>query len=120
MKLFIDTPNIKEIKEIEQWGVLAGVTTNPSLVLRESNEFEHIIKEITELVKGTVSAEVVSVDAEGMIKEGRELANINSNVVIRVPMTKEGLKAVKIFREEGVKTSFNRFRYKELLRRLGR
>ena len=106
MKFFIDTANIQEIKEAYECGIISGVTTNPSLVAKEGNvTFEERIKEITEIVPGSVSAEVISLDAEGMIKEGRELAKIAPNVTIKVPMTKEGLKAVKTFSAEGIKTN---------------
>lgn len=103
MKLFIDTANVDEIKEVNDWGVLSGVTTNPSLVAKEGRDFKEVVKEIAEIVDGPVSAEVVSLDVDGMLKEARELVKIHENVIIKVPMTKEGLKAVKILSSEGIK-----------------
>ncbi|MCU9613321.1 fructose-6-phosphate aldolase [Caldibacillus lycopersici] len=106
MKFFIDTANIEEIKEVYAIGVLAGVTTNPSLVAKEKGvTFEERLKEITSIVSGSVSAEVISLDAKGMIAEGRELAKIAPNITIKVPMTVEGLKAVSVFSKEGIKTN---------------
>jgi len=105
MKFFIDTANIEEIKEVHQLGILSGVTTNPSLVAKENVRFEDRLKEITEFVSGSVSAEVISLDAEGMLREGRELAKIAPNITIKVPMTPEGLKAVHQFTKEGIKTN---------------
>lgn len=105
MKLFIDTANIDEIKEIDQWGVICGVTTNPSLIAKEGRDFKEVVKEITEIVDGPISAEVISLEAEGMLEEARDLAAIHPNIIIKVPMTKEGLKAVKILSEEGIKTN---------------
>ena len=105
MKLFIDTANIAEIREINEWGVICGVTTNPSLIAKEGRVFEEVIKEIVEIVDGPISAEVVSLEAEGMIKEARELAKIHENIVIKIPVTEEGLKAVKVLSQEGIKTN---------------
>ncbi|OCL25396.1 fructose-6-phosphate aldolase [Orenia metallireducens] len=106
MKFFIDTANLEEIKEAASLGVIDGVTTNPSLVAKEGNvDFHTRIKEICEIVDGPVSAEVISLDAEGMIEEARELAKISSNVVIKIPMTVEGLKATKALTKEGIKTN---------------
>ena len=105
MKFFIDTANINEIKEAHSLGLLAGVTTNPSLVAKENISFEDRLKEITALVSGSVSAEVIALDAEGMIAEGKELAKIAPNITIKVPMTPDGLKAVKEFSELGIKTN---------------
>ena len=106
MKFFIDTANMEEIREAFALGILSGVTTNPSLVAKEKNvSFEDRLKEITALVPGSVSAEVIALDAEGMIKEGRELAAIAPNITIKVPMTPEGLKAVAVFSKEGIKTN---------------
>ena len=105
MKLFIDTANIDEIKEISEWGVICGVTTNPSLIAREGRVFEEVVKEITDIVDGPISAEVVSLDSEGMLKEARELAKIHPNIIIKVPMTKDGLKAVKVLTSEKIKTN---------------
>lgn len=105
MKFFIDTANMKEIEMAYELGIIAGVTTNPSLVAKENISFEDRLKEITALVPGSVSAEVIALDAEGMIKEGRELAKIAPNITIKVPMTPEGLKAVHTFSKEGIKTN---------------
>ncbi|MBL5767543.1 fructose-6-phosphate aldolase [Heyndrickxia sporothermodurans] len=105
MKFFIDTANIDEIKQAYELGILSGVTTNPSLVAKENVSFHDRLKEITSLVSGSVSAEVITLDAEGMVKEGRELAKIAPNITIKVPMTPEGLKAVHIFASEGIKTN---------------
>ncbi|WP_053368406.1 fructose-6-phosphate aldolase [Bacillus sp. FJAT-27245] len=106
MKFFIDTANMEEIREAYALGVLAGVTTNPTLVAKEKGvSFEDRLKEITDLVPGSVSAEVIALDAEGMIKEGKELAKIAPNITIKVPMTPEGLKAVHAFSKEGIKTN---------------
>ncbi|MFC5711540.1 fructose-6-phosphate aldolase [Thalassorhabdus alkalitolerans] len=105
MRFFIDTANLDEIKEAHELGVLDGVTTNPSLVAKEGVDFHDRLRQITEIVKGSVSAEVISLEAEGMIKEGRELAAIAPNITVKVPMTMEGLKAVKAFSDEGIKTN---------------
>lgn len=105
MKFFIDTANVSEIREAVALGMVDGVTTNPSLIAREKRPFEEIIKEITELVDGPISAEVISLEAAGMVEEGRKLAAIHSNIVIKVPMTAEGLKATRIFSAEGIKTN---------------
>lgn len=105
MKFFIDTANIEDIKKGVAMGMVDGVTTNPSLVAKEDKHFTDILKEICEIVDGPVSAEVVSLEAEGMLSEGRELAKIRDNIVIKVPMTVEGLKATKQFASEGIKTN---------------
>jgi transaldolase len=106
MRIFIDTANLKEIKEAADMGLLDGVTTNPSLVAKEGHKnFRDMLEKICAIVDGDISAEVVSVDCEGILKEGRELAKINKNIVIKVPLIKEGLKAVKRFKEEGIKTN---------------
>ncbi|KGA96037.1 transaldolase [Alkalihalobacillus alcalophilus ATCC 27647 = CGMCC 1.3604] len=106
MKFFIDTANLEEIKEANALGILAGVTTNPSLVAKEEGvDFHDRIREIASLVPGSVSAEVIALDAEGMIEEGKELAAIAPNVTVKVPMTVEGLKAVHAFSELGIKTN---------------
>lgn len=105
MKFFIDTANFEEIKEAHSWGIISGVTTNPSLVAKENISFHDRLKEITALVPGSVSAEVISLDAEGMIKEGRELAAIAENITVKLPMTPEGLKACSVFAAEGIKTN---------------
>lgn len=103
MKFFIDTANINEIKEANELGVLAGVTTNPSLVAKEGVDFHERIREICNVVEGPVSAEVISLEADKMIEEGKELAKIAPNVVVKVPMTTEGLKAVKAFSDLGIR-----------------
>jgi len=105
MKLFLDTANVDEIKAINDIGVLDGVTTNPSLVAKERADFRGILKEICGMVKGPVSAEVVATDYEGMIKEGTELAKVADNIVVKVPLLKEGVKAVCKFTSLGIKTN---------------
>lgn len=105
MKFFIDTANVDEIKKAHALGMVDGVTTNPSLVAKESRPFIEILKEICQVVEGPVSAEVVSLDAEGMLQEARELAKLADNIVIKIPMIEEGLKAVKQLAAEGIKTN---------------
>lgn len=105
MKFFIDTANTKEIKEAWELGVIDGVTTNPSLISKEKKEPIKLLKEICGIVDGPVSAEVVSLDAEGMVKEAKELARIHKNIVIKVPMTKDGLKATKVLSKLKIKTN---------------
>lgn len=105
MKIFIDTANIDEIREAESYGILAGVTTNPSLVAKENGDFKKIITEITNIVDGPISAEVLSLEADKMVEEGIELAKIHKNIVIKLPTTFEGLKACKRFKELGIKTN---------------
>ncbi|HJX34008.1 MAG TPA: fructose-6-phosphate aldolase [Desulfatiglandales bacterium] len=105
MKFFIDTANIEEIKKANELGLLDGVTTNPSLVSKEGREFKELIIEICGIVNGPVNAEVISNDAKGMIKEARELAGLADNIVVKIPLIKEGLKAVKILSGEGIKTN---------------
>jgi transaldolase len=105
MKLFIDTASVAEIRECAEQGIIDGVTTNPSLVAKTGRKFRDILIEICEVVKGPVSAEVVSTDAPGMMKEARELSKIASNIVVKVPLTGEGLKAVRKCSEEGIKTN---------------
>ncbi len=105
MKFFIDTANIEEIKKGMALGMVDGVTTNPSLVAKEQRPFAAILHDICDLVDGPISAEVVSLEADGMIKEARELAKISDNIVIKVPMIEEGLKAVKRLTDEGIKTN---------------
>ena len=105
MKIFIDTANLDEIRKAESYGVIAGVTTNPSLVAKENGDFEKIITEITKIVDGPISAEVLSLEAEKMIEEGKKLAKIHKNVVIKLPTTFEGLKACKRFKELRIKTN---------------
>ncbi|MEO8447041.1 MAG: fructose-6-phosphate aldolase [bacterium] len=106
MKIFIDTANLDEIREVNEMGILDGVTTNPSLVAKEGHkDFKTMLEKICEIVDGDVSAEVVSTKADDMLKEGRELAKIHKNIVVKVPLIKEGLKAVKVFSEEGIRTN---------------
>ena len=106
MRIFIDTANLKEIKEAADMGLLDGVTTNPSLVAKEGHkDFKSMLLQICEIVNGDVSAEVVSTDCEGIVKEGMELAKLHKNIVVKVPLIKEGLKAVKRLSGEGIKTN---------------
>jgi transaldolase len=105
MKFFIDSANIQEIKEAASLGVLDGVTTNPSLVAKEGKDFRKLLDEICAIVDGPISAEVVSTDFDGMMKEGRELAKIHKNIVVKIPLIKEGLKAVKALKAEGIRTN---------------
>lgn len=107
MKFFVDTANVEDIKKANNMGVICGVTTNPSLIAKEGRNFAEVIKEITDIVDGPISGEVkaTTVDAEGMIKEGREIAAIHPNMVVKIPMTVEGLKAVKVLHAEGIKTN---------------
>lgn len=105
MQFFIDTADIAEIKKAHAMGVLDGVTTNPSLIAKTGRPFLEVIREICELVDGPISAEVVSTDYEGIVREGRELAKIHENIVVKVPLLVEGLKAVKTFSDEGIKTN---------------
>ena len=105
MKLFIDTANTNDIRLANDLGVICGVTTNPSLIAKEGLVFEEVIKEITTIVDGPISAEVISLEAEGMVKEALELVKIHENIVIKLPMTLEGLKATKILSSKGIKTN---------------
>ncbi len=105
MKLFIDTANVEEIKKANDMGVICGVTTNPSLIAKEGRMFEDVVREITQIVDGPISAEVISLDSEGMIREAVELAKIHKNIIIKLPMTVEGLKAVKVLTRENIKTN---------------
>ena len=105
MRFFLDTANIEHIKEANEMGVICGVTTNPSLIAKEGRDFNEVIKEITEIVDGPISGEVISEDAQGMIKEGREIAAIHKNMIVKIPMTAEGLKATKVLSKEGIKTN---------------
>lgn len=105
MKFFIDTANIDEIKRAKELGMIDGVTTNPSLVSKEGREFKGLIREICDIVDGPVSAEVVSINSEGMIREARELAGLAENIVVKIPLIEEGLKAVKILALEEIKTN---------------
>lgn len=105
MKIFIDTANIKEIEEAASLGVIDGVTTNPTLISKEGRPALELLKEICSLVEGPVSAEVISLEAKGMVREGCELAKIANNIVIKIPLVKEGLKAVRILSKEGIKAN---------------
>ena len=105
MKLFIDTANVAHIREISSWGVICGVTTNPSLIAKEGRDFKEVVKEITTIVDGPISAEVIDTKHEGMVNEALELVKIHKNIVIKIPMTDEGLKATKILTEKGIKTN---------------
>jgi len=105
MKFFLDTANVKEIQEAASLGLLDGVTTNPSLVAKEGRSFKEMLIEICNIVDGPISAEVVSLDADAMVKEGKELANIHKNIVVKVPLIAEGLKATKRLAAEGIKVN---------------
>lgn len=105
MRLFVDTANVEEIKEAESLGVICGVTTNPSLIAKEGRDFVEVVKEITSIVDGPISAEVISLEHEKMVEEALELAKIHKNIVIKIPMCAEGLKAVKILSEKKIKTN---------------
>jgi transaldolase len=105
MKFFIDTANVAEIREAASLGVLDGVTTNPSLVAKEGKDFRALLEEICSIVDGPISAEVVATDLDGMLKEGRDLARIHKNIVVKLPLIKDGLRAAKVFSQEGVRTN---------------
>ncbi len=105
MKLFIDTANVEHIRDIASLGILDGVTTNPTLIAKEGRDFKTVLNEITSLVDGPISGEVISDDAQGMIKEGRDIAKMHPNMVVKIPMTKEGLKAVSTLANENIKTN---------------
>lgn len=105
MKIFIDTAKLEEVKRAGSWGVLAGVTTNPSLIAKEGQDLAQAVKKIADLVDGPISAEVMAEDAQGMVQEGQDLAAISQNIVIKVPMTEEGLKAIREFSGLGIKTN---------------
>lgn len=105
MKLFIDTANVEEIRKANEMGVICGVTTNPSLIAKEGRDFKEVVREITTIVDGPISAEVISLESEKMVEEARELVKIHKNIVIKIPMTVEGLKAVKILSKENIKTN---------------
>jgi len=105
MRIFIDTANLEQIKEINSWGILDGVTTNPTLVAKEGCDFKCRIDEICAVVDGPISAEAMSMQADGMVKEARELSKMHKNIIVKIPMTDEGLKAVKILSKEGIKTN---------------
>ena len=107
MRFFVDTANVEEIKKAADMGIICGVTTNPSLIAKEGRDFDEVIREIASIVDGAISGEVkaTTTDAEGMIREGREIASIHPNMVVKIPMTAEGLKAVKVLAAEGIKTN---------------
>ena len=105
MKLFIDTANVEEIRKANEMGVICGVTTNPSLIAKEGRDFKAVVKEITEIVDGPISAEVIGLEANKMVEEALELTKIHKNIVIKIPMTEEGLKAVKELSAKGIKTN---------------
>lgn len=107
MKFFIDTANVEDIRKANDMGIICGVTTNPSLIAKEGRDFNQVIEEIASIVDGPISGEVkaTTIDAEGMIKEGREIAAIHPNMIVKIPMTTEGLKAVKVLTAEGIKTN---------------
>jgi len=105
MEFFIDTAEVEEIRQANALGLVDGVTTNPSLIAKSGRDFKEVITEITSIVDGPISAEVIALDAEGMVTEGRELAQIHPNIVIKVPMTEDGLKATRIFTSEGIRTN---------------
>lgn len=105
MKLFIDTANVDHIREMSELGIIAGVTTNPTLIAKEGRDFLEVIKEITSIVDGPISGEVISLEAEGMIKEGIEISKIHPNMVVKIPMTQEGLKATKALTDLGIDTN---------------
>lgn len=107
MKIFVDTAKVEDIKKANDMGVICGVTTNPSLIAKEGRDFKEVITEITQIVDGPISGEVkaTTTSAEGMIKDGREIASIHKNMVVKIPMTIEGLKAVKVLSKEGIKTN---------------
>ncbi len=105
MELFIDTANVEEIKEIYDWGVIAGVTTNPTLVAKEEKNFISVLNEIIDIVDGPISAEVIGTTANEMVEEAEQLSDLSKNIVIKIPMTEEGLKAVKILSKKRIKTN---------------
>lgn len=105
MKIFIDTANIEEIKRANDMGVICGVTTNPSLIAREGRDFKEVVREICSIVDGPISAEVISLDSEGMLNEAEDLAKIHKNIVIKLPMTEEGLKACSVLSKRGINTN---------------
>lgn len=105
MQFFLDSANIDEITQAWNMGVIAGVTTNPSLVAKEGKDFHTLLKELVQVVDGPISAEVIALDTEGMLKEARELAGMHKNIVVKIPMTEEGLKAVKVLSQEGINTN---------------
>ena len=105
MKIFIDTANVEDIRKASKLGILSGVTTNPSLIAKEGRDLKEVIEEICSIVDGPISAEVISLKSEKMIEEGRELAKLHKNIVIKIPMCEEGLKAVSVLSKEGIRTN---------------
>ena len=105
MKIFIDTASVKEIKEAASWGIVDGVTTNPSLIAREGRDFIEVVKEICSIVDGPISAEAVSTNCDALVKEARQLSKLHRNIVVKIPLMKEGLKAIKLLSKEGIKTN---------------
>src|SRR3989344_4055325 len=105
MKLFIDTADVEAIKRLHSYGIIDGVTTNPSLIAKEGRNFKQVVKEIAAIVNGPISAEVVSTDCEGMLAEAKELVKIHKNIVIKIPLIPEGLRAIKILTSKGVKVN---------------
>ncbi|MCM8765519.1 MAG: fructose-6-phosphate aldolase [Candidatus Omnitrophica bacterium] len=105
MQLFIDSANLEEIREVSRWGIIDGVTTNPTLIAKEGKDFRQLIKEICEIVDGPISVEAISMQGGEIIKEARGLSRIHKNIVVKIPLTKEGLKAVKVLSKEGIKTN---------------
>lgn len=105
MKIFIDTANVEEIRKAAAYGILDGVTTNPSLIAKEGRDLKEVIEEICSIVDGPISAEVMSLESEGMISEGRELSKLHKNITVKIPMCEEGLKAVNVLSKEGIKTN---------------
>lgn len=105
MKIFIDTANVEEIKKVAKWGILDGVTTNPSLIAKEGRNLKDVIEEICAIVDGPISAEVISLESSKMIEEGQELSKLHKNIVVKIPMCEEGLKAVAVLSKEGIKTN---------------
>lgn len=105
MKLFIDSANVEHIKELADLGIIAGVTTNPTLIAKEGRDFNEVIEEITSIVDGPISGEVISEDAEGMVEEGKKIAKIHPNMVVKVPLTEQGLKATRMLTDLGIKTN---------------
>lgn len=105
MKIFVDTANIEEIRKANELGVICGVTTNPSLIAKEGRDFNEVIKEITSIVDGPISGEVISMECDGMVSEAREIAKIHKNMVVKIPMCEEGLKAVSVLSKEGIRTN---------------
>jgi transaldolase len=105
MKFFLDTANIEEIRDAAEYGLIDGVTTNPSLVAKERRDFKEILRDITQIVSGPISAEVVSIDCSGILREAHELAGVHENIVVKVPMIKEGMKALRQLSSEGIRTN---------------